>query len=115
MRTTEEFYEKTGERTIAVRMPNHKIALKLISEYGVLRSTSLNKSGDQPLKDIKQINELFGSKVSKIHEQTYNQSDLSSTVIDMTGNAYVVLREGNIKKEDLDLELKEFVDFLNRN
>jgi L-threonylcarbamoyladenylate synthase len=115
MRTTEEFYAKTGERTIAARMPDHQLAKQLLTTYGVLRSTSLNKNDEQPLKDFNQIKALYGSNVSEIYEQKFNQTDLSSTVIDMTGSSYVVIREGNIKKEDLDLELKNFMEFLNKN
>jgi len=113
MRTTEEFYHLTGERTIAARMPNHDVAQGLLKEYGVLRAASLHKNGEQPIDNFKQIKETFSPFVSKIYEQKYNQIDLSSTVLDMTGDSYIILREGNIKKEDLDLVLKDFIEFFN--
>jgi L-threonylcarbamoyladenylate synthase len=115
LRTTDEFYEKTGERTLSVRMPNHPIALNLLKTYGILRSVPLNQKSEQPIKEFKYIKDTYGPYVSEIHEQTYNQSTMSSSIVDLTGDAYVVLKEGNIKKEDLDIELKDFIDFLNKN
>lgn len=115
LRTTDEFYEKTGERTLSVRMPNHPVALDLLKKYGVCRAVSIDLGGLQPNKQFKEIKKIYGPHVSHIHEQTFNQSTNTSSIVDLTGNSYVVIKEGNIKKEDLDIELKDFIDFLNKN
>lgn len=103
--TTKQFFEMTGEKTIAARIPNHPEALALIEKYGVLRVTSVNKSGQKPLNDIRQIRQEFGPYVVEIHPQERRQSDISSTVIDLTGKEMKILREGTITLDDLQKAL----------
>lgn len=110
MPTTKQFFEMTGEKTIAARIPNHPVALKLIEKYGVLRVTSLNKSGQPPMTDIRKIRQEFGPYVVEIHEQEFNQSDISSTVIDMSSGEVKILREGSITMDDLQKALKNIVN-----
>lgn len=100
--TTNAFFNKTGEKTIAIRMPKHPTALKLIDQYGVLRVTSLNKSGEKPLEDMDDIKTIFGSKVRNIYPHgDFEKSHVSSTVIKIEENKLDILREGLIKKEKL--------------
>lgn len=99
-KTTKDFYLKTKEETIALRMPNHKLALKLLNEFGPLRATSVNKSNEAPLLDYKSIYENYHNDVKTIYEQNEPQSNVSSTVIDMTSELKV-LRVGTITKEEL--------------
>lgn len=99
--TTELFYQLTGEKTIAARIPNHPKALEIIKKYGVLRVTSLNKSGEPPLSDITQIRQQFGNLVSEIYEQNEEQSDISSTVVDLTSKPLKILRHGTISEESI--------------
>jgi len=110
MPTTKQFFEMTGEKTIAARIPNHPVALELIEKYGVLRVTSLNKSGQPPMTDIRAIRQEFGPYVVEIHEQEFNQSDISSTVIDMSSGEVKILREGSITMDDLQKALKNIVN-----
>ena len=110
MPTTKQFFEMTGEKTIAARIPNHPVALELIEKYGVLRVTSLNKSGQPPMTDIRAIRQEFGPYVVEIHEQEFNQSDISSTVIDMSSGEVKILREGSITMDDLQKAIKNIVN-----
>ena len=88
--------------TVAVRIPKHPIALKLLLENGPLATTSVNLSGQKPLNDYETINETFKDKVDYIYSDPTNivYSDVPSTIIDMT-NELKVIREGNIKLEDI--------------
>ncbi len=106
LNTTETFYQLTGERTIAARIPNHQKALEIIKKYGVLRVTSLNKSGEPPLSDINQIKDQFGASVREIYEQNYDQSHVSSTVVDLTTKPLKILRKGTISEESIKDALK---------
>lgn len=101
--TTELFKVRTGEDTIAVRMPNHSKALSIIDQSGVLRVTSLNKSGEPPLENQKMIMDMFGSKVRAVFWQSENfkPSNMSSTVAKIDGYDVEILREGSITKEDI--------------
>lgn len=102
MKTTPTFKQKTGEDTIAIRMPKHPKALALIHENGILRVTSLNKSGEKPLEDLNDIKEIFGSYVTHIYPHgDIEKSHVSSTVILIDGKDIKILREGPIKYEDL--------------
>ena len=102
-KTTPLFKEKTGEETIAIRMPKHPVALKLIDTYGVLRVTSLNRSGEKPLTSLKDIEKQFGPFVKDIYPHgTIEKSDIASTVVDLTKRKIIVLREGNIKLSELE-------------
>ena len=69
MPTTKQFFEMTGEKTIAARVPNHPVARELIEKYGVLRVSSLNKSGEQPMTDLRQIRNVFGPYVVEIQDR----------------------------------------------
>lgn len=103
LKTTTSFNSKTGEETIAVRMPKHPTALKLIEENGVLRVTSLNKSGEEPLTNIDKIKEIFGKYIKDIYPHgIIAKSNVSSTVIDLTTNEIKILRQGDIKFSDLN-------------
>jgi len=110
MPTTKQFFEMTGEKTIAARVPNHPVARELIEKYGVLRVSSLNKSGEQPLTDLRQIRNEFGPYVVEIHPQEFTQSDISSTIIDLTTKEVKILREGTITMDDLQNALKNIVN-----
>ena len=110
MPTTKQFFEMTGEKTIAARIPNNPTAIELIEKYGVLRVTSLNKSGEAPLSDLRQIRNEFGPYVVEIHPQEFIQSDIESTVIDLSSNEVKILREGSITMDDLQNAVKNIVN-----
>lgn len=111
LNTTDTFYQLTGEKTIAARIPNHPKALEIIKKYGVLRVTSLNKSGEPPLSDINQIRDQFGASVSEIYEQNKDQSHISSTVVDLTTRPLKILRQGAISEEAIKDALKSLQSY----
>ena len=100
LKTTDAFKAMTGEETIALRIPNHPLALKLLEANGPLRATSVNKSGQAPLSDIHEIRATFGHDINQIYEQTEKASQISSTVIDLTSDLKI-LRQGTITEKDL--------------
>jgi len=109
LKTTDMYKQKTGEDTIAVRMPDHPVALKLIDLNGPLKVTSLNKSNEKPLTNFKDIEKNFGPLVKEIYPQgNIVKSDISSTIIDLTTNKIVVVRQGEI----LESEILAFKDSL---
>jgi L-threonylcarbamoyladenylate synthase len=110
MPTTKQFFEMTGEKTIAARMPNHPVALEMIEKHGVLRVTSLNKNGELPMTDIRMIRREFGPYVVEIHPQEFDQSDLTSTILDMSSNEVKILREGTITLDDLQKAIKNIMN-----
>jgi L-threonylcarbamoyladenylate synthase len=91
--------------TIAVRVPKHAGLQKLLARTGLLFSTSANKTG-QPVPmtidemDISILNQVDGV----VLEGDANVSTLStpSTIIDVTGDKLVMIREGAYTKTELE-------------
>ncbi len=93
-------YETTGGLdTVAVRMPNHKVALELIRAAGVpVAAPSANTSGrPSPTKAEHVIEDLSG-KIDMIIDSGIAGIGIESTIVDMTGDVPMILRPGYITK-----------------
>ena len=94
--------EILGVKTAAFRIPNHRFCLKLLSELRMpIISTSVNRSGREPLVEPSLINDQFSSEVDAVFytdKKTYYQA---STLIDLSDSVPVLLREGKVKFDDL--------------
>lgn len=102
LKSTQDFFKKTGEATVAVRIPNHYIALNVIDEFGPMRTTSVNQSGERELNCLTKIKEKYGDKVFHIYgEYEGKYGGIPSTIIDMSKNELKVIREGTITFEQL--------------
>jgi L-threonylcarbamoyladenylate synthase len=94
-----------GTGTIGIRIPKHLLLAWLIEGIGKpITATSANVSGREPEKTPEKILKQFGEKASWI-TKTYDLGELPeslpSTVVDVQGEAPIVVREGAIKKEDI--------------
>lgn len=107
-KTKPKFFALTGEKTVAIRMPNHPKALEIIEKNGPLRVTSLNISGEIPLTDLDEIKRQFGPYVVEIFEQDRDPSNLSSTVVDLTTPELKILRRGIVTEEDIEDALIQY-------
>ena len=96
------------DNTVAVRIPKHPIALKILLENGPLATTSVNLSGEAPMNDYDKINATFKGKIDYIFSDPTNikYSNTPSTIIDMT-NDIKVIREGEIKLDDILKVIKQ--------
>lgn len=100
--STKSHYEKTGFKTIGVRIPDHDGVIKLIKQNGPLVTTSVNMSGKEPMTNLNEIKKLFGDKVDYIyHEKNAFYLNVSSTTIDLTNKEPKVIREGTITKQQI--------------
>ncbi|MBF4694555.1 L-threonylcarbamoyladenylate synthase [Fusibacter ferrireducens] len=92
-----------GLDTVAVRMPDHPIALKLIELSGVpVAAPSANLSGKpSPTKAKHVIEDLMG-KVDFIIDGPDAKVGLESTVLDVTGDMPMILRPGKITPEMIE-------------
>ena len=83
--------------TIALRMPNDSIALKLINKVGFpLATSSANKQGMKPAHLLAEVHPSILQKVSAYIGDDARRSGVSSTVVDCTGEAPKVIRQGDI-------------------
>ncbi|MCX8166542.1 MAG: L-threonylcarbamoyladenylate synthase [Candidatus Micrarchaeota archaeon] len=97
--------------TIAIRMPRHSVALKLIRLSEVpIAAPSANLSGKPSPTNYKHVYEDFNGKIAAIIKSRSCRIGLESTVLDLTSEKPVILRPGAITFEELkkilpDLEL----------
>jgi len=82
-------------RTIAVRVPDHPVALALLRRSGPLAVTSANRSGGPPAIDHTAARGILGDAVA-VYLEGEAPGGRSSTVVDLTGPVPVVLRPGPI-------------------
>ncbi|MEO8518669.1 MAG: L-threonylcarbamoyladenylate synthase [Dermatophilaceae bacterium] len=80
--------------TVALRMPQDAIALKLLDEVGPMAVTSANVTGQLPAQTVLVAAAQLGSAVSVYLDAGPSASALPSTILDCTGDAPVVLRAG---------------------
>lgn len=82
--------------TIGFRIPNSKVALKILNYLGIMAVTSMNISGQEPLNDLKTIEENFADEIDYLVIDEEVLSSVSSTVIDISEETMKVLRKGDI-------------------
>lgn len=99
-----------GLETVAIRMPNHPIALEFISKTGPLVAPSANKSGRPSPTKAEHVRSDFGTDFPVI-EGYSTTIGLESTVIDVSLNPPAILRPGSISRKELEkvlgLEIEE--------
>jgi L-threonylcarbamoyladenylate synthase len=94
----------SGLQTVAVRMPNHELALKLILEVGEpLAAPSANKFGKTSPTSAKHVRESFKDNDLFIIDGEESKIGIESTVIKLNSNnnKIEILRPGYITKNDL--------------
>jgi len=90
----------SGLDKIAVRIPDNKFALELLSVFGPLTVTSANIHDMEPPNNIKEIEaQLKGVDVYLDHGVL---EGLPSTIVDITSGEPKFLREGKITKKEIN-------------
>lgn len=90
-----------GLTSLAVRMPNHPIALELLEIVDMpLACTSVNLSGDTEALDTTTAQNILGDKVALYVDNNQESSGVASTVIDLTGDEARVVRQGMVELGD---------------
>jgi L-threonylcarbamoyladenylate synthase len=80
--------------TVAVRMPDHEVALELLSRTGPLAVSSANRTGLPAATDADAAEEMLGEEVRVILDAGPTPGPSPSTIIDCTGERGRVLRQG---------------------
>ncbi len=95
-----------GLSTIAVRIPSHPTAQKIIKAAGVpLAAPSANKSGEVSPTSAAHVAESLGDKAPLIIADGQSKIGLESTVIDCTDDRAVIARMGAITADDCEAVL----------
>ncbi|WP_018248210.1 L-threonylcarbamoyladenylate synthase [Orenia marismortui] len=91
-----------GLETVAIRMPNHQVALKLIEEAGVpIAAPSANLSGKPSPTLAEHVIEDLAGTIDGIIDGGQTGVGVESTVIDLSKNIPVLLRPGGVTYEEL--------------
>ncbi|MDD7148543.1 MAG: L-threonylcarbamoyladenylate synthase [Lachnospiraceae bacterium] len=100
-----------GLDTVAVRMPNHKIALALIGAAGgYIAAPSANTSGKPSPTRAEHVVEDMQGRIELIIDGGSVGIGLESTIVDLTSETPVILRPGYITQDMLERVLGHHVD-----
>lgn len=91
-----------GQKTAAFRIPPNEFCMRLLQKIkSPLISTSVNLEGQKPMTAVNEILKYFAAKVDAVFYTSNEQPALASTLIDLTGNTPVLIRQGTINFLDL--------------
>jgi len=92
-----------GGATVAIRIPAHPIPVALTNGLGMpIVGTSANLSGKPSVLTAEEVYSQFGDKIDLVIDGGRCPGGRESTVVDVTGETPVVLREGAISREELE-------------
>ncbi len=92
-----------GSDTVGVRVPGHPVALALIQGAGEpLTGTSANLSGLPPARTAAEVRAQLGLTVDYVIDAGPPPGGIESTIVDATGTVPIIVREGAIKRADID-------------
>jgi L-threonylcarbamoyladenylate synthase len=87
--------------TVAVRMPDHEVALALLERTGPLAVSSANRSGQPPAITAVEAREMLAEAVEVYLDAGPLRSREPSTILDLTGELPRVLRQGALDLGEL--------------
>ncbi len=91
-----------GLSTVAVRIPDHPVALQVLRAAGVpVAAPSANPSGAVSPTTAQHVAEGLGKRVSMILDGGPCRVGVESTVLDLSGDQPVLLRPGGITRDQL--------------
>lgn len=97
-----------GLPTVAVRMPDHPVALQLIDAAGVpIAAPSANRSGRPSPTCARHVLSDLAGRIDAVLDGGLCRVGLESTVLDLTGPHPVILRPGGVTQEILSSALGE--------
>jgi tRNA threonylcarbamoyl adenosine modification protein (Sua5/YciO/YrdC/YwlC family) len=87
--------------TVALRMPDHPVALALITETGPLAVSSANRTGEPPATTAGDARDQLAEDVAVYLDSGTCAGGVPSTIVDLTGEQPRVLREGAVALDRL--------------
>ena len=97
----------TGRKTIAVRCPGNRIALRLIRKCGgFLTGTSANLSGHPPCTNARMVDRYLGDRVDAVIDGGRSPRQMASTVVRVHSLGVAILRKGPIRDRQVKRALQ---------
>lgn len=96
-----------GTGTVGVRLPADASVTELIAACGgALTATSANPAGRPPARTAGEVEAYFGDSQVLIIDGGATTSERPSTVVDVTGDRAVLVREGVVTADSLESALR---------
>ena len=93
----------SNKETIGVRVPKLEIARKIIDRCGgILLTTSANISKEKTPISYEEVNEKIKNQVDIVVKTNSPLLGIESTIVDLSGSDIEILREGAIKRDDIE-------------
>ena len=93
----------SGNPTVAIRMPDHKVALELIEKSETpIAAPSANKFGHLSPTDAGHVKKSLGDKVDIILDGGKSPVGVESTIIELHEDEIFLLRPGGLSKEEIE-------------
>lgn len=95
----------SGNPTVAVRMPDHPVALQLIKSSGTaIAAPSANRFGHLSPTEASHVSKYLGDKVDMILDGGKCKVGVESTIVQFHNNKFYLLRPGGLSKEEIEKE-----------
>lgn len=91
-----------GGETLGVRIPGNPLCRVLLENVGPLTAPSANPSEEKAPVSADEVERYFGAELDLIIDGGETRGDKSSTLLDMTSNPPVLLREGAVAVAELE-------------
>lgn len=104
MRKTEGLRSRAlaGKRTVALRVPDNHVPREIVRLLGEpLTGTSANRSGARPPVSAAEVAFSLGDMISLVIDGGRSPTGIESTVVDVSGAAPKIVREGAVSREEL--------------
>ncbi len=96
-------YVTRGLDTVAVRMPNHPVALELLQLAKVpVAAPSANISGNPSPTDAGMVQRELNGRIAAIVDGGECEVGVASTILDISDAVPTILRQGAVTKEQLE-------------
>ena len=97
------FLASAGLDTLAIRVPDHPVALALLRAFGKpVVAPSANPSGGLSPTTAGHVRDALADKVSIVLDGGACRIGIESTVIDLSGDVPALLRPGGVSTEELE-------------
>ncbi len=95
-----------GKNTVALRVPDHDVPREIARMLGEpLTGSSANRSGARPPVSAAEVAFSLGDMISLVIDGGRSPAGVESTVVDVSGGAPAIVREGAVSREELEAAL----------
>lgn len=99
-----------GQETVGLRVPDHKLALALLREFGGgVAAPSANRFGKVSPTSVAHVRQDLGGDVDFILDGGDCEVGVESTIVDFSSGEAAILRPGGVTREQLQETLRQEV------